>query len=130
VLLEQKKGSPALGFNTGIPCVGISDTAPIPAYTVPAAGAGTYRTVINAVSYETRGANGTRGFVCSYSPCNLMRAAHTSIDVARIFREVVLGYGWSRGWRAAYRDAAALPVSEHTLPTPSSHSSDNRGACT
>jgi hypothetical protein len=47
--------------NTGIPRVGFSRTVPEPADTVPVAGTGTHRTVIDAVSYETRGTIGTRG---------------------------------------------------------------------
>jgi|SRR5882762_259267 len=60
--------------------------------TVPTVGVGTYHTVINAVSYEICGTNSTHGFISS---CNLTRAAHTSIDVVHIFREVVLGHEWS-----------------------------------
>ena len=42
-------------FGTGIPRVGKSEPVPVPANTVPVTGTGTYRTVICAVSHETRG---------------------------------------------------------------------------
>lgn len=59
----------------------------------PAVGAGMYRTVNDVVSYKTR------EFVLFYSTYNLANAACTSIDVARTFREVVLGVvvGLQRG---------------------------------
>jgi hypothetical protein len=44
-----------VGFGTGIPRVGNFNTVPVPVYTVPVSGTGTYRTVSAAVSYETRG---------------------------------------------------------------------------
>ena len=44
-----------LGFDMGNPWVGISHTVPAPTETVPEVGTGTYRTVISAVLYETRG---------------------------------------------------------------------------
>jgi hypothetical protein len=80
-----------LGFNTGNPRVGFSDTAPVPVYTVPVPGTGTYRTVFFTVFYETRGTSGTRGFITRSSPYNLAIVTHTSIDVVRTFREVFLG---------------------------------------
>jgi hypothetical protein len=81
----------SIGFNTGNPRVGFSDTAPVPVYTVPVPGTGTYRTVFFTVFYETRGTSGTRGFITRSSPYNLAIVTHTSIDVMRTFREVFLG---------------------------------------
>jgi hypothetical protein len=52
-----------LGFGTGIPRVGFSRTAPVPADTVPVAGAGIHRPVNSAVSYGTRGTTSTRGCI-------------------------------------------------------------------
>jgi hypothetical protein len=47
----------------GIPRVRKSDTAPVPAKTVPITGTGTYRTINVTVWYETHGTIGTHGFV-------------------------------------------------------------------
>jgi hypothetical protein len=81
--------SPSVGFRTGNPRVGFYHTVPEPAYTVPVAGTGTHCTVNRAVSYETRGTTGTRGFLLIQLPFNLAKVVRTSIDVRRVFREVV-----------------------------------------
>jgi len=83
--------SPPLGLNTGIPRVGFCQTVPVPAYTVTRHRYDPYRTVNGAVSNETRGTNGTRGFLLLHPLCILAKSARTSIDVARVFREVLGG---------------------------------------
>jgi hypothetical protein len=55
-----------IGFVTGIPQVRISQTVPVPANTIPVAGAGTYRPVNWAVCDETRGVTHTRSNFMSY----------------------------------------------------------------
>jgi hypothetical protein len=80
-----------LGFNTGNLWVGFSDTAPVPAYTIPVPGTGTYHTVFFAVFFETHGTGSTRGSILVYSPYNLAIVTHTSIDVVRTCREVFGG---------------------------------------
>jgi hypothetical protein len=97
-----------IGFNTGIPRVGFCHTAPAPAYTVPVAGTGTYRPAKFAVLYETRGTSGTRGFVIFKLPCNLAKAAGTSIDVRRACREVLGQWVPYLGW-VTYRGRRILP---------------------
>ena len=62
VFLPHLADHTAIGFRTGIPRVGFSHTAPVPAKTVPMAGTGTHRPVVFTVSNETRGTFGTRGF--------------------------------------------------------------------
>ena len=52
-----------VGLNTGIPWVRFSNTAPVPLYTVTHHGCDPYLTVIHAVSNETCGTFGTRGFL-------------------------------------------------------------------
>ena len=51
-----------IAFNTGIPRVGFSHTVPEPAHTVTRCRYTRTRTVNLAVSNETHGINGTRGF--------------------------------------------------------------------
>jgi hypothetical protein len=60
-LLQMQRHQPSqlylcLGFGTGNPWVGISHTIPVPAYTAPVVGMGTYRPIISAVCHETCGA--------------------------------------------------------------------------
>jgi hypothetical protein len=61
LMLAGQVAALLVGFDTGNPQVGISHTAPVPLNTVTVAGTGTYRTVIYAVSYETRGVLFTHG---------------------------------------------------------------------
>jgi hypothetical protein len=75
-------------MGTGIPRVGNLPTVPEPVYTVPAPGTVTYRTVNDTVLNVTRGTTGNRGYGPFHSSCNLAKAARTSIDVRRAFREV------------------------------------------
>jgi hypothetical protein len=85
-----KRARPAdIGFHTGNPRVGFSHTVPEPAEPVPATGGYPYRTVNYAVWYETRGTAHTRGCIIFCHSSNLTKAAGTSIDVHRAFREVI-----------------------------------------
>jgi hypothetical protein len=52
-----------LVFGTGIPQVSKSEPIPVPANTIPVTGTGTYRTVICAVSHETRGITSTHFYL-------------------------------------------------------------------
>ena len=69
--------------------VGFSHTIPEPAEPIPMGGYDPPRPVICAVWYETRGYEHTRGFIPIYHSSNLTKAAGTSIDVRRAFREVI-----------------------------------------
>jgi hypothetical protein len=82
-------GSELVGFRRGNPRVGFYHTIPKPAYTVPVAGTGTHCTVNRAVSYETRSTTGTRRFLLIQLPFNLAKVVRTSIDMRRVFYEVV-----------------------------------------
>jgi hypothetical protein len=62
LLMCSSEAISPLGFNMGIPRVGFSHTVPEPAHTVTRHGYTRTRTVNLAVSNETRGINGTRGF--------------------------------------------------------------------
>ena len=79
----------SIGFDTGNPRVGFSHTVPEPAEPVPVGGYDPPRPVICAVWYETRGTACTRGSMLSCHSRNLTKAAGTSIDVRRAFREVI-----------------------------------------
>ena len=52
-----------LRFATGIPRVGICHTVTVPSDTAPVQGKGRNRTLIYAVSYETRGIMNTHGYI-------------------------------------------------------------------
>jgi hypothetical protein len=60
-----------LGFGTGIPQVGKSEPARVPAHTAPIAGTGTHHTRFHTVLYETHGTSGTRGLYTSIPLYNL-----------------------------------------------------------
>ena len=68
-----------LGFNTAIPQVSFCHTAPVPSYTVPAAGYTHTRTVNRAVS------NKTHGFIQYQAPINLMKVRARQLTCTVLF---------------------------------------------
>jgi hypothetical protein len=78
-----------LGFGMSIPRVRKFELIPIPANNAHVAGTSTHCTQFHAVSYETRGTNGTCGFICFCPPWKLMKLVHMSIDMCHSLREVV-----------------------------------------